>query len=189
MRLFTGIAPAPNVIERLSRVLGQLRPTARINWSPIENLHITSKFIGEWTDDRLEILTAALGTVAVAGPVTIAVSGFGFFPDSRRPHSFFSGVQSGPGLAELATAIDDALQPIGCPRENRPYRPHITLARTRPGGNLADLRQHIAGMTDFDFGTFDAADFHLYRSTPAGGRSAYTILATYDLIREKRTVS
>lgn len=197
MRLFTGIALAPIVVDKLSNALGELRPTARINWVPIENLHITSKFIGDWPDDRLSVLTAALQTVAVTGPIPITISRFGFFPNPHHPHSFFAGVQAGPGLAELAAAIDKALLPLGIAAETRSYRPHVTLARIKGSNEIRGLREHIAGMTDLDFGSYEAPDYHLYLSQPAShgpahattGRSIYTKLATYDLMRENNANS
>ena len=60
MRLFTGIAIAPHVLDNLARVLKEMRPLASLNWSPVENLHITSKFIGAWPEERLEELEEAL---------------------------------------------------------------------------------------------------------------------------------
>jgi len=189
MRLFTGIAPAPNVIDRLSAIFDELRPTAQINWSPVGNLHITCKFIGEWPEDLLPEMEAALGTVAVADPIPITISQVGFFPNPQRPHSLFADVEAGPALAELAAAIDMALAPLGCDPETRPYRPHITLARVKPGNDIRGLREHVAAMTDFEFGSFDARDFHLYVSTPAPGGSVYTKLATYDLMRENNEIS
>ena len=60
MRLFTALDLAPGVAANLERLLKQLRPTARIQWSPPANLHITTKFIGEWPDERLAELRAAL---------------------------------------------------------------------------------------------------------------------------------
>lgn len=192
MRLFTGIALASNVVEKLSAALAELRPTARVNWAPVENLHITSKFIGDWPDDRLSALTDSLRTVAVTGPIPIAISGFGFFPNPHHPHSFFAGVQAGPGLVELAVAIDKALLPLGLPAETRAYRPHVTLARIKASNDIRGLREHVADMTDSDFGSYDARDFNLYLSQQAShgpthattGRSIYTKLATYDLMRE-----
>lgn len=189
MHLFTGIALAPNVAERLSAAVCELRPTARINWTSDENLHITSKFIGEWREDRLSALTDALCAVAVAGPIPITVSRFGFFPNPHHPHSFYAGVQAGPGLAELAAAIDRALLPLGLAPEARAYRPHVTLARTKGAGDTRGLREYIAAMTDLGFGSFEAWNFHLYLSKPSSRGSAYTKLATYDLMREKNTIS
>jgi len=189
MRLFTGIALAPNIAAKLSAILGELRPTARVNWSPVENLHITSRFIGEWPEDRLSALTSALAAVAVAGPVPITIARFGFFPNPHHPHALFAGVQAGPALGELAASIGQALAPLGLAPETREYRPHVTLARIKASNDIRALREHIAGMTDFDFGSFEALHFHLYLSQPGSKGSVYTKLATYDLMRENKTIS
>ncbi len=61
-------------MERLGRLLRELRPLAPLNWSPLENVHITTKFIGAWPEERLEELTHALAEIKppAAFPVTIA---------------------------------------------------------------------------------------------------------------------
>jgi 2'-5' RNA ligase len=189
MRLFTGIALAPTVTEKLSATLEALRPNARIKWAPIENLHITCKFIGNWPDEHLPDITAALDTVSSVGPVSIAISRFGFFPNPHHPHFLFAGVQAAPALAALVTTIDQALLPLGLAPETRPYRPHVTLARVKADDDIRGLRERIAAMTDFDFGSFDAREFHLYESRPGARGSVYTNLATYDLMRENKTTS
>jgi 2'-5' RNA ligase len=189
MRLFIGIALAPNLADRLSEVLNELRPAASIAWSPVENLHITSKFIGEWPEHRLTEVTSALGSVAVAAPFAVTLAGFGFFPNPHQPHSFFAGVHAEAALNELAAAIERALVPLGVRPETRPYRPHVTLARIRRTSDIRALREHVAATPDFHFGGFDVSAFHLYLSTPGESRSLYTKLATYDLMREKNAIS
>jgi 2'-5' RNA ligase len=180
MRLFTGIAIAPRVLDNIERLLGELRPLARLNWTPVENLHITSKFIGEWPEHRLAELERALGELRPPGNIGISVARFGFFPNPHHPRVFFAGVQSGPALGELARSIDDALVPLGCAREERPYSPHLTLAKIK-NENIRDLREHIASMNNPDFGSFDAVDFHLYLSKPGPRGSVYSKLASYSL--------
>jgi 2'-5' RNA ligase len=187
MRLFTGIALAPAVAEKISAALTELRPTARINWTPPENLHITCKFIGAWHEERLKDLRAALDTVTHTGPIAIGVSRFGFMPNPHHPHFLFAGVQGAPGLAALVSALDHALLPLGLAAETRAYRPHVTFARSKADADIRGLREHIAAMSDFDFGSFDAREFHLYESRPSARGSIYTKLATYDLMREKNT--
>jgi 2'-5' RNA ligase len=184
MRLFTGIALAPNVVERLSALLGALRPAARLNWSRVENLHITCKFIGTWPDDRLSDLSAALKAAPVSGAIPIQIARFGYFPNPHHPHSLFAGVQAGPKLAELVCAIDQALLQLGLAAETRPYHPHVTLARIKGTSDIRQLRERIAGIADFEFGEFDAHQFHLYQSRPSDRGSIYVKLATYDLMRE-----
>ena len=177
MRLFTGLAPDSRVIENLARVLGELRPLAPLNWSPVENLHITSKFIGAWPEERLAELQSALKTANVPTEFPVTVSGFGFFPNQHHPKAFFAGVEANAELAALARQLDGALAALGVKREDRPYTPHLTLARIR-NENMRQVREHIAKMTNLDFGTFQASEFHLYLSKPG---SFYTKLATFPL--------
>jgi 2'-5' RNA ligase len=181
MRLFTGIALPPRVLDNLARVLKELRPLASLNWSPVENLHITSKFIGQWPEERLAELESALENVNFGRVFEVAIAGFGYFPNPHHPRAFFAGVQAGPGLAELAHAIDGTLRPLGVAKEDRPYTPHLTLARIKHE-DIRALREHIAKMTNFDFGTFQASEFHLYLSKTGPKGSIYTPLATYPLL-------
>ena len=178
MRLFTGIAISPAVLDGLRRVLEELRPLAKLNWSPVENLHITTKFIGAWPEERLEELKTALARVPFARPFEITIAKFGYFPNPHHPHSFFAGIHAGPELAALAGRIDEALLPLGIAKENRPFTPHLTLARIK-SQDVRTLRQHIAKMTDFNFGSFTASEFHLYLSKPGPSGSVYTSLAAY----------
>jgi RNA 2',3'-cyclic 3'-phosphodiesterase len=176
MRLFTGIALPRHVSDNLARVLKELRPLAPLNWSPMENLHITTKFIGEWPQQRLPELEEALENLNLRGGFEIAIARFGYFPNPHNPRTLFAGVEAGPELADLADKIGETLRPLGIAREARPYSPHLTLARIR-NENIRGLRQHIANMTNFDFGTFQVSEFHLYLSD----RAVYTPLAAYPL--------
>src|SRR6476661_8407457 len=113
MRLFTGIEIAPGVMANLLGLLERLRPAANINWSPPQNLHITTKFIGEWTDGRLLELKAALANVPARDPISITIEKLGFFPKPHLPRVFWTGIRTGSGLAALARETDDVLAALG----------------------------------------------------------------------------
>src|SRR5271157_5866479 len=83
MRLFAGLDLPAATVHRLEDLLDRLRPTARIQWSPPDNLHITTKFIGEWPEERMDELKAALAAVGPRVPVPVHVRRVGFFPN---PH-------------------------------------------------------------------------------------------------------
>src|ERR1700728_3553687 len=110
MRLFTGIALPPPVRDSLAKVLSELRSLAPVHWSPVENLHITSKFIGQWPEERLAELESALENINCGRAFDVAVAGFGYFPNPHHPRTLFAGVGADPALAELAHAIDEALR-------------------------------------------------------------------------------
>jgi RNA 2',3'-cyclic 3'-phosphodiesterase len=179
MRLFTAIDISDDVREELRTLLNRLRPLAKLKWSPVENMHITTKFIGEWPEQRLEEIKRVLDSVAVPEAIGIEVRGLGWFPNPNRPRVFWAGVHAAGTLPALAHATDQALASLGVPAEDRPYSPHLTLARLREPIALDGLRRAIAGFETHSFGTFQAEAYSLYLS--AGGK--YTRLAEFSLNR------
>jgi 2'-5' RNA ligase len=164
MRLFTAIDIPGEVQSHLRALLDRLRPAAKLGWSTVEKLHITTKFIGEWPEDRLEEMKAALGKVVAPGEVRIAVRGLGWFPNPRNPRVFWAGVEGGDQLKSLARATEQAAGAIGVPVEDREYTPHLTLARVRDRVPLDALVRTNGSLTCTDFGSFPARSFYLYLS-------------------------
>ncbi|MBS1856382.1 MAG: RNA 2',3'-cyclic phosphodiesterase [Acidobacteria bacterium] len=182
MRLFTGLDLPADVTAGLERLLRRLKPTARIQWSPPENLHITTKFIGEWPEERLGELRDALGAIAGREAPRVAIRRVGFFPNPHAPRIFWCGIEA-PGLAELAADTDEATARLGIAREDRPFSPHLTLARIRERCDLQPLREAIAALDSLEFGAFEARAWFLYRSTLKPGGSVYTKLAEFPFIK------
>jgi RNA 2',3'-cyclic 3'-phosphodiesterase len=181
MRLFTAIDLPGEVVASLERLLETLKPSARIKWSPTSNLHITTKFIGEWPEDRFEELKDALAAIRGTGPIEIAVERLGFFPNPHSPRVFWAGVKAGPELAALARATDEALRPLGIEPEKREYSPHLTLARIKEPVPMQPLRERIAALASLDFGKFTAREFCLYQSRVGRAGSVYTKLSEFPL--------
>lgn len=181
MRLFTGIDLPDGVQRAIRRLLEQLRPKARIKWSPPDNLHITTRFIGEWPEERLEEIKAILAGVPKPGAIPIAIRKVGFFPNPHSPRVFWAGIDAPPALAALAGDTDRALERLGLAPESRPFSPHLTLARIREPVPLQPLREAIAALPSLEFGEFEADRFFLYQSrlTPSG--SVYTKLSEFPL--------
>jgi len=184
MRLFTGIEIPEDVKNRLELLIERLRPTANLKWSPVHNLHITTKFIGEWSSSRLDELAFALREVTGPGPIEVEISGLGWFPNPQNPRVFWAGIQSGVAdLAEVANATESALERLGIAREDRPFAPHLTLARVRQPVGLNAMRQALANLDSSNFGKFAVSQFHLYLSEPGSSGSVYTKLYDFPLAR------
>lgn len=181
MRLFTAIDLPEDVRDRLAALIGRLRPSARLKWSVATNLHITTKFIGEWPADRLPELVAALRGVPDRAPVDIAIRGLGWFPNPRAPRVFWAGVEAGPALEGLARGTDQALAGLGIAREDRPFSPHLTLARIKEPVPLDRLRDAISSLQSVEFGQFTADRFCLYESRLHPSGSVYSKLQEFSL--------
>jgi RNA 2',3'-cyclic 3'-phosphodiesterase len=173
MRLFTAIDLPAEMLDRLGEYLARLRPLAKLNWSAVENLHITTKFIGEWPEARIDEMKSTLRSVKQPGPIGIAVRGVGWFPDAKRPRVFWAGVES-ESLGDLANATEQAVATLGVPVEERAYSPHLTLARVKEPARLDEL---LKAAGDPDFGAFQACSFFLYLSS----NGKYSKLAEFSL--------
>ncbi len=181
MRLFTAIDIPADVMARLTALLDRLRPTARIKWSPPGNMHITTKFIGEWPEARLDELTTALRNLPPHPPIEIQISKLGFFPNPHSPRVFWAGIQAPPELADLARDTDKALSALGIEPEKRAFSPHLTLARIKEPVPLAKLHATIAQLDALEFGSFTAPAFYLYQSRLSPSASVYTKLSEFKL--------
>jgi RNA 2',3'-cyclic 3'-phosphodiesterase len=179
MRLFTAIDLPPEIIARLERLIAKLRPLAHIAWSPAANLHITTKFIGPWPEDRLAELQKALTHLRHREPVPIQVRGLGFFPSKRSPRVFWAGVEAPPELAALAGDLDAALEKLGLEPESRAYSPHLTLARIKTPARFDAFHKEVERLAEHDFGSFVADRFYLYLSKPGPSGSVYTRLSEF----------
>ena len=158
MRLFTGLSLPDAALLNLERRLRNLRPLASIRWSPLANLHITTKFIGEYPDVRLPELITVLRSIR--SPIfQLQLRGFGWFPGV-----LWAGVEGGAELSQLALITAAALEPLGIPIEDRPYHAHLTLARAKAPGKLNALHDAVNLLASEEIDCFPVTVFHLYRS-------------------------
>ncbi|MGH9657358.1 MAG: RNA 2',3'-cyclic phosphodiesterase [Bryobacteraceae bacterium] len=179
MRLFVAIDLPEEVLDALEEFSKSLRKVAALQWSGRESFHITTKFIGEWSDSGLGELERTLRSLPARPPIAIAVRGLGFFPKDRQPRILWAGVEAGPELAALARDTDAEASVLGVTTEPRSYSPHITLARIKDNPPLEGLREAIRVAGPREFGSFTATSFALYRSRPGPAGSVYTKLSEY----------
>lgn len=177
MRLFTGLSLPPDASQQVTALIHRLRPLASLSWTKPEKLHVTTKFIGEWPESRLPELKAALLTVRASEPVSIHLRGIGWMPNPLRPFSVHADVEPTPELAALNENLEAALEPLGIAREQRRFRPHVTIARIRKSEPIGNLRREVEQLS-FDLIPFRAESFILYLSDSG----TYTKLEEYPLI-------
>jgi 2'-5' RNA ligase len=152
-----------------------LRPLAPgVAWVAAENLHITLKFLGGVETPRLELVEKALErAVAGAAPFDLTIAGLGAFPTPTRPRVIWAGAVGGKSeLVALAGRVERELAPIGFPREERPFSPHVTLGRVREPRRNERLGEALVRTATDPFGTVRVERLSLMRSdlSPRGAR-------------------
>jgi len=156
--------------------LRALAPHAR--WAPSEQMHLTLVFLGEQPESLLSALTPALDAVAAAsGRMSLGFQGIGAFPTWRRARVVWLGVDQSPPLMHLSQAVARACHDLSIATEDRPFHPHITLARLDdrvPVGHVRKLEHAARGMTDRTVTNVDGLD--LMASTLGPGPAKHEVV-------------
>ena len=173
MRLFVGI-PLP---EKLAAEIARL--IARLRWTAPESWHITLQFLGNATDSQFECVKKQLAGVS-SPPIPIRLGSLGVF---ERAGVFLIEIEPSPELVALARKVVESTQPCGFTPEDRPYRPHITLARAKPETRrqLRDLKAQTQSTPHLS--AFKADEFLLYESHLGPGGAKYEVRARFLLTR------
>jgi len=185
VRLFVALEIPSDIRENLAALIRELRAIApKEKWVRAENVHVTLKFIGEVAPEKVTAIRQALSSVRSDLAVKLDFRGLGFFPDEKHPRVFWAGISATPNLKTLAADIETALEKVGVPREQRPFSPHLTLARfeTRklPPNLQAAVRQNMAR----EFGTLETTQFHLIESKLKPSGAEYTTLQSFSFAGE-----
>lgn len=177
------------VQETLQGELHGLAPGVRMQWVRPDSIHLTLKFLGDIEEKEVGGMLQALEHVARDhASFSVDVKGFGVFPDLRAPRVLWMGL-SGPTerLVRLAGSIDAALTPLGFPVEQKPYAPHLTLARIKDqAGAIGKALTQSGLMRDVtSLGTLSIQAVALMKSelTPSG--SIYSRLGLTTLPQDK----
>jgi 2'-5' RNA ligase len=180
MRLFVALEIPSTVRENLAELLKSLRGVSpQTRWVRAENLHLTLKFIGEVPETRLAAIRGALADGRSDKPVTLDFRGLGFFPNDEHPRVLWAGIAASPNLKSLVADIDKAMEKLGLPREQRPFSPHLTLARFEPPGLTERLHAAIRENASRDFGSLRTGQFHLIESKLKSCGAEYTTLESF----------
>jgi RNA 2',3'-cyclic 3'-phosphodiesterase len=176
IRLFIAISIPPSIkaeIAGLGRAIPGARPV------PVEQMHLTLKFIGEVEGSRLLDIQGALTEIALP-EFALSLRGVGIFPPRGTPRVLWAGVQPTDKLTVLRQAIEKKLAEIAIPREKQNYSPHLTLARlnTPP---IHRLQQVLAGNAFLQSPEFTVSCFNLYKSQLTQHGAIHTLITGYPL--------
>ncbi len=184
-RVFCALDISEDVRTRLVDHIQRLRqavPNVHASWSRADNIHLTLKFFGDVEKDATKKLSAvAARVVQTFSPFHIRVGGTGTFPKQALPRVLWVGIEDPSGnLARLHARFEDECAQEGFPKEERAFRPHLTLARIRkPEGSrsLGEIHKEIG------FGPSEVVvpELLLMRSELSSEGSKYTLISRHHL--------
>lgn len=186
MRTFIAIDVPSVVLDTVIRIQSRFKSLGlQASWVKPGNIHLTLKFLGETDPDQIPSIQNKLTeTLASFVPFQLSLSLTGVFPDTKRPRVLWVGLKDKEGKLETLQAdIEKILQSVGFPMEQRPFSPHLTLARIKSPKGKKALQDELDAVNqeDIDPHPFDVGRIRLYEGqlTPKG--SIYTVLANFKL--------
>ncbi|MGQ9499439.1 MAG: RNA 2',3'-cyclic phosphodiesterase [Dissulfurimicrobium sp.] len=155
---------------------------ADIRWVKPDNLHFTLKFLGEVTEDQIEIICLASRNIAASHKVfSVSLAGTGVFPCPRNPKVLWIGAMGDLDMfCSLQNALDLMLEKAGFKRETRPFSPHLTTGRVRSRRKIAVfLNEYLK--EKIESAPFTVKELAVYKSEITGHGPLYHLLARYPL--------
>lgn len=182
MRLFVAVAPDDVTRAAAAAIRDRVRAVApaAARWGPDSALHVTLAFLGAIDEALVEPLRNALAS-AVGGipPFDVSLGRPGAFPSPTRPRVLWIGV-SGGALCGLAAAVRAAMARFPVEPEERPFRPHLTIARMRSPSRAPTLAADLARVEVPDV-RWRVRTVTLFESVSDPGGPSYRALATVSL--------
>jgi len=160
MRTFIAIELPGNIKASLVRWQEKLKTAqADIKWVEKNNIHLTLKFLGEINEDKIAEISVILEKIAKISPSYQAtISNLGGFPKIEYPRVIWAGLGKGDQeTKDIVKHIENSLEEIGIPKEDRLFASHITLGRSRSEKNqkklgelLGKLKAEFTNMESFE---------------------------------------
>lgn len=148
-------------------------------WEPKEKIHITLKFIGDVEDNIVNDISRNLLFLESFNKINCEINKFGFFFRQRIPTILWASLKLDPTAYEMVKKINDELMKLGIEKENRKFKPHLTLLRIKkhPGTEFVDSFNKFY----FEPMKFESERITLFKSELQKAGSRYFEIKNYNL--------
>lgn len=185
IRAFIAIEMSPEIQRKLDGLCSQLKERLEglpIRWVPVQNIHLTLKFLGNVSVANLEVLQKILDSEASEHyPFEVSVGELGAFPSTRRPRVAWVRVQAPQELNELQHGVEQGASRLGYARNKRDFTPHLTLGRVSRNATTAEIRKigEVLDQKRVGFlGAMRVKNVHLFKSELKPTGAVYTRIYT-----------
>jgi RNA 2',3'-cyclic 3'-phosphodiesterase len=183
LRTFIAVEIPSQMQEAIQKEAGRFRKiigSSLVRWVPVQNVHLTLKFLGDVSPANVDVLTRMLRAEADScTSFDIHRGGLGSFPSLKLPRVIYIGIQAPAGLEALYHGIQSAAARLGYESESRGFSPHLTIGRVMQNitsSGQQRIRRALEEIKIDSLGTARVDSVHLYKSDLKPSGSVYTRL-------------
>ena len=184
IRAFIAMDVSEDVRRRLEELRKHLERFGKdVKWVPVENVHITLKFLGNIEETRVNGIKEVMQSLACrTKPFTLKAKGTGCFPSIKKIRVVWAGLAGElDKLVFFQRELENNLQKVGFPKEDRTFKPHLTLGRMKSPRNDASLARAIVDNASFESDEFTVDHVTLYKSILKPSGAKYEVLVKMPL--------
>ncbi len=186
IRAFVALNIPVATVRRVADFQADLKTKARKNkirvgWVPPPNMHITLKFLGNIPGESAYIIGDRFREHLAERPAfNVQLKGLGAFPGRSKPRVLWLGTHcEDDEIVKLAADVEEWLEELGFPKEQRPFHPHLTLGRVKTPKPSVDL---LEGLEQREVGRCVANEVVLYESEISKRGAEYAALVKIPLV-------
>eukprot|EP01039_Chlorochromonas_danica_P005125 gene5125-5632_t len=176
----TGPIPSSSVISSSSRISASSSRNGGIKWVPEGNLHLTLRFIGEVSQEKVLEIQDHLRTISCESFI-LSFDGVGVIPRRGPPRVLYvNGVELDGNLRDLQKSVETMISNLGYGSEDKGFLPHITIARLNKVSTKlcqAWMERHRGYLCD----SVNIDHFSLFKSTLTPSGAFYEEIERYPL--------
>ena len=132
-RLFIGISANYEITPIFLNIKSSiLYNSGKIQWIPLENIHLTLSFLGNISFEYIPKITQSLKDILSLDQFIVYIEKTGIFPSTQLPTIFYLGIGKGrKKLTELQKIIEKNIAPFKVNRKKKIFMPHVTIGKTK----------------------------------------------------------
>lgn len=171
--------------EKLKEMISDLKEALSndlIKWVDIRNMHITIAFIGDTSEESVELVSKMLQKwCSGSGEFTFTLSGLGLFKSINSPRVIWTGIENSEKFADLYNNVKKGLDEIGIKTEERAFNPHLTLGRIRMIKEKKILTNLLAKFKSTSFQEVHISEVIFFESTLSQTGPVYNCISSVRL--------
>lgn len=184
IRSFLAFDITPHMREELGSIIALLsKKVDNVRWIDPKLMHCTIKFFGDVEEELLlgRVSDVVAREVLHQAPISLVGQGVGVFPNWRYPRILWAGLSGdSDAVMSLHKRLEEAFEEFGFVKDQRLFRLHLTLARTKSKFKSSEgFMTLVEKLTEKEFGRMTVSSLTLYKSvlTPSG--PVYTVLKKF----------
>jgi 2'-5' RNA ligase len=166
-RLFVAIDLPDDLRQELAALLPTTSPGVRL--TSLDQMHVTLHYIGIGDSDRIASALCSLSEPRFS----LSIQGVGRFHSADRSITLWAGIDENDDLRRLHASVAKVLSVVGFRPEERPYTPHVTLARCDPLQTASMIDDFLARHAHMALPAVSITKFGLYSSVFVDGVPVY----------------